>query len=182
MLKKQKALQSLSPKSELEDEYIKFEEDCDALVEKYGSIVYPEAVMDMIELVMSNSYTDSTVISTGSEENDNSVFVFVDGTLIALADYSYVEDLPVLYLSFHVATLSNTAIKMNRLIDKAVEIPVISTNLFYPVNTKDDTTILYNKAAIEEYQDCLSDTLYDIRKKRETNSKLLKKLDKTEMH
>ena len=103
------------------------------------------------------------------DEEENVLFILLDGISVALIDYDYYEGDPLLYLSFYVACVANTAIQVYTLIDKAIDIAVISSNVYYsaPHSKKGYQRILYNKNALEEYATALSNDIYSQRKAME---------------
>lgn len=181
-------LQSLRNKPTLlEEEYKKFDKELSELVNEYGNIVQSDAVFKAIDLVMKISYNDVTLLDANPENEPDltAKFIFINGVLVALADYIYIDEMPVMFLSFHVASMPNTSIKVHELVKSILDIPVISTNVFYPVNSNNgmvETTILYNDEAVSTYTDRLTETLYDAKIKKDKALKLLSKLDKSEMH
>lgn len=163
-----------------------FREAHQSIVNKYGYLTSKEAVFEAIELVMASLYEDYNIMNADVDDDEEAcaLFLFVGGVLISLVDYVYVDDMPVMYLSFHVACAPNTAIRINNAVSKMVDIPVISSHVFYPYEEPGDESsiILYNSKAVRAYTRDLSESIYETRKRHEDAMNNIRRSDKLTFH
>lgn len=124
------------------------------LQEDYQQIDDSESVKEALIACLSVISDDYSIVPYQMRDGDDeSLFLFLDGGLVALAEIAPYKDKKVLALTFHVNCLANTAIKLNSSVSTLVDIPVVSSDVFYAETLKgtDGTKLYFNKKAVAAF-------------------------------
>ena len=112
-----------------------------------------QRVFQIIKSVLVESFQDVELQSADMENGDDPeiYFIFIEGQLTATADLIELDGIRMLALNFHVQTLANKAIRIYNLLNRYLTVTIVSHSVFFPVDNKTSTRLVYNTTAHQKY-------------------------------